>query len=99
MLATASVFAETLKVWGHISRTTGPIGLKLWIWCCGFPNNMYTKFHYLRRSGLINTLGDLTQNDPILEWTTSLHTNSRTLFVFRSTSRRTSSYVITSDCY
>ena len=38
---------------GHISHTTGPIGLKFWIWCCGFPNNMYTKFHSnLRRSGL-----------------------------------------------
>ena len=35
---------------GHISHTTGPIGLKFWIWCCGFPNNIiipnnYTKFH------------------------------------------------------
>ena len=30
---------------GHISHTAGPIGLKFWIWCCGFPNNMYTKFH------------------------------------------------------
>ena len=30
---------------GHISHITGPIGLKFWIWCCGFPNNMYTKFH------------------------------------------------------
>ena len=38
---------------GHISHTTGPIDLKFWIWCCGFPNNMYTKFHWnLRRSGL-----------------------------------------------
>ena len=43
----------------------------------------------------------------ILEWTTSLDTSSRTLFVREggrmcvgmSTSRRTSSYVITSDCY
>ena len=39
----------------------------------------------------------------ILEWTTSLDTSSRTLFVRMwgcvSTSRRTSSYVITSDCY
>ena len=43
----------------------------------------------------------------ILEWTTSLDTSSRTLFareggrmcVGMSTSRRTSSYVITSDCY
>ena len=45
-LATEPVFAKTLKVWGgHISNTTGPIGLKFWIWCCGFPNNMYTKFN------------------------------------------------------
>ena len=40
----------------------------------------------------------------ILEWTTSLDTSSRTLFVRdgqgrMSTSRRTSIYVITSDCY
>ena len=43
----------------------------------------------------------------ILEWTTRLDTSSRTLFVREggtmsvrmSTSRRTSSYVITSDCY
>ena len=43
----------------------------------------------------------------ILKWTTSLDTSSRTLFVREggrmsvrmSTSRRTSSYVITSDCY
>ena len=35
----------------------------------------------------------------ILEWTTRLDTSSRTLFVRMSTSRRTSSYVITSDCY
>ena len=39
----------------------------------------------------------------LLEWTTSLDTSSRTLFVRicvgMSTSRRTSSYVITSDCY
>ena len=47
----------------------------------------------------------------ILEWTTSLDTSSRTLFVREggreggrmsvrmSTSRQTSSYVITSDCY
>ena len=43
----------------------------------------------------------------ILEWTTSLDTSSRTLFVREggredvgmSTSRRTSSYVITSYCY
>ena len=26
---------------GHISHTTGPISLKFWIWCCGFPNNMH----------------------------------------------------------
>ena len=39
----------------------------------------------------------------VLEWTTGLDTSSMTLFVCvsvcRSTSRRTSSYVITSDCY
>ena len=38
----------------------------------------------------------------ILEWTTSLDTSSRTLFVREggmSTSRRTLCYVITSDCY
>ena len=39
----------------------------------------------------------------ILEWTTSLDTSSRTLFVriwgCGSTERRTSSYVITSNCY
>ena len=43
----------------------------------------------------------------ILEWTTRLDTSSRTLFVREggtmsvriSTSRQTSSYVITSDCY
>ena len=34
----------------------------------------------------------------ILEWTTSLDTSSRTLFVSPRL-RRTSSYVITSDCY
>ena len=38
-----------------------------------------------------------------LEWTTSLYTSCRTLFVCvsgcRSTSRSTSSYVITSDYY
>ena len=39
----------------------------------------------------------------IMEWTTSLDTSSRTLFVRMwgcvSTSRRTSSCVITSECY
>ena len=40
----------------------------------------------------------------ILEWTTSLDTSSRTLFVREGgcgsgCPRRTSSYVITSDCY
>ena len=30
---------------GHISHTTGPIGLQFWIWCCGFRNNIHTKFH------------------------------------------------------
>ena len=43
------------------------------------------------------------RNMLILEWTTSLDTSSRTLFVREdvrmSTSCRTSSYVITSDCY
>ena len=41
--------------------------------------------------------------DVLLEWTISLDTSSRTLFVRMwgcvSTARRTSSYIITSDCY
>ena len=33
---------------GHISHTTGPIDLKFWIWCCGFPNNMYSRTPLIR---------------------------------------------------
>ena len=70
-LATATVFAETRKVWGgHISHTTGPIGLKFWIWCCGFPNNMYT-YQVSLKSETVGfkfsvIMGDLTRNDPLV---------------------------------
>ena len=38
----------------HISHTTGPIGLKFWIWCCG--ESVGVTFSVI--------LGDLTRNDP-----------------------------------
>ena len=55
---------------GHISHTTDPIGLKCWIWCCGFPNNMYVEQVSLKSETVgfkfSVIFGDLTRNDPIV---------------------------------
>ena len=41
---------------GHISHTTGPIGLKFWIWCCGFPNNVTCTYQVSIKSETVGFL-------------------------------------------
>ena len=60
-LATAPVFAETLKVWGAISPTP-LVRLDLVLWVP--KQHVYQVSLKSETVGLLNSLGDLTQNDP-----------------------------------
>ena len=64
-LATAPVFAETLKVWGpylphHWSDWPKILDLVLWV-----PNQHVCQVSLKSETVGFNSLGDLTQNDPL----------------------------------